>query len=72
MTGGAYGAYGTAMSATGPTKGKAKKETLTGPVFDVARATVLSVDPQTSVLRIDSSRDAVVVGDLVAVHRVTQ
>jgi len=72
MTGGAYGASGTAMSATGPTKGKAKNETLTGPVFDVARATVLSVDPKSSVLRIDSSRDAVVVGDLVAVHRVTQ
>jgi hypothetical protein len=79
MTGGAYGAYGTAMSATGPGKTKGKKGAAgsqpaapTGPIFDVGRATVLSVQAQTSLVRIDSTRDAVVIGDFVAIHRVTQ
>jgi hypothetical protein len=41
-----------------------------GPILDVGRATVLSVRPQTSLMRIDSSRDAVYVGDLAAIHRI--
>lgn len=42
-----------------------------GPIVDVGRATVLSVSPKSSVVRIDSSRDAVYLGDLVAIHRIT-
>lgn len=42
-----------------------------GPVLDVARATVLSVRPGTSLLRIDSAREAVYIGDLAAIHRIT-
>jgi hypothetical protein len=50
------------------------RETLNGqgPVIDVASATVLSVNPRSSVVRIDSSREAVYLGDLVAIHRITQ
>lgn len=40
-----------------------------GPVRRVAEATLVSVRPQTSLLRIDTSRDAVYVGDRVAIHR---
>lgn len=42
-----------------------------GPIIDVGRATVLSVTGQSSLVRIDSSRQAVYVGDLVAIHRIT-
>lgn len=50
------------------------RETLNGqgPIIDVGRATVLSVSPQSSLVRIDSSREAVYLGDLVAIHRITQ
>jgi hypothetical protein len=50
------------------------RETLNGqgPILDVARATVLSVRPQTALVRIDSSREAVYIGDLAAIHRITQ
>jgi hypothetical protein len=41
-----------------------------GPILDVARATVLNVRPNTSLVRIDSSRRAVYVGDLAAIHRI--
>lgn len=49
------------------------RETLNGqgPIIDVARATVLSVSPRSSLVRIDSSREAVYLGDLVAIHRIT-
>jgi hypothetical protein len=40
-----------------------------GPVTTVGLATVLSVRPQTSLVRIDTSDDAVLIGDMVAVHR---
>ena len=40
-----------------------------GPVSTVGVATVYSVQPQSSVIRIESSIDAVYVGDLVAIHR---
>lgn len=40
-----------------------------GPVRRVAEATLVSVRPQTSLLRIDTSRDAVYVGDSVAIHK---
>lgn len=43
-----------------------------GPLLDVGRATVVSAGPQSSLVRIDSSREAVYVGDLVAIHRITQ
>jgi hypothetical protein len=50
------------------------RETLNGqgPIIDVARGTVLSASPQSSLVRIDSSREAVYLGDLVAIHRITQ
>lgn len=40
-----------------------------GPVFNVGRATVVSVRPQSAVLRIDSTHDAVFIGDRGAVNR---
>jgi hypothetical protein len=43
-----------------------------GPVQRVGTATVVSVYPQLSVVRIDGIRDAIFVGDLAAIHRVTQ
>jgi hypothetical protein len=48
------------------------RETLAGlaPSFDVGRGTILSVLPKTSVLRIDSSRDAVYIGDLAALSKI--
>ena len=50
------------------------RETLNGqgPIIDLGRATVVSVGPQSALVRIDSSREAVYVGDLVAIHRITQ
>jgi hypothetical protein len=50
------------------------RETLNGqgPIIDVGRATVLSASPQSSVVRVDSSHEAVYLGDLVAIHRITQ
>lgn len=49
------------------------RETLDGqgPIIDVGRATVVSVSPQSSLVRIDSSREAVYLGDLAAIHRIT-
>jgi hypothetical protein len=44
----------------------------TGPVFTVGRATVVSVRPESAVLRIDSTRDAVFIGDRGAVNRITK
>jgi hypothetical protein len=41
-----------------------------GPVLDVGRATILSVRPQTSLVRIDWTHDAVYIGDLAAIHRI--
>jgi hypothetical protein len=43
-----------------------------GPMFEVGQGTILTVSPQTSLIRIDSSREAVYLGDLVAIHRITQ
>ena len=43
-----------------------------GPVFNVGRATVVSVRPESAVLRIDSTRDAVFIGDRGAVNRITK
>jgi hypothetical protein len=43
-----------------------------GPIVDVGRATVVSVRPQTALVRIDSARDAVNIGDFAAIHRITQ
>ena len=40
-----------------------------GPVANVGRATVYTLESESSVVRIDSSVDAVYVGDLVAIHR---
>ena len=40
-----------------------------GPVATVGTATVYTVEAETSVVRIDSTVDAVYVGDLVAIHR---
>lgn len=47
------------------------RETLSGagPNYRVGLGQVLNVRPKTSLIRIDSSRDAVYVGDYVAVHR---
>jgi hypothetical protein len=41
-----------------------------GPTVEIGRGTILSVRPQTSLMRIDDSRDAVYVGDLAALHRI--
>lgn len=41
----------------------------TGPVVRVGEATAVLVDRDTSVIRIDRSRDAVMVGDRVALHK---
>lgn len=41
-----------------------------GPVARVADATAVVISPETSVIRIDKTSDAVVVGDLVAIHRI--
>jgi hypothetical protein len=43
-----------------------------GPSLDVGRATVLSVRPQTALMRVDSSRTEVYIGDLAAIHRIQQ
>jgi hypothetical protein len=50
------------------------RETLDGqgPILDLGRATVLSVTPQISIVRIESARDVIYLGDLVAIHRITQ
>ena len=40
-----------------------------GPVATVGKATVYTVQPESSVVRIEATTDAVYVGDLVAVHR---
>jgi hypothetical protein len=40
-----------------------------GPVRRVAEATVMTVRPHTALIRIETSRDAVYVGDLVALHK---
>ena len=40
-----------------------------GPIATVGLATVFSVQPESSVVRIDRSTDAVFIGDLVAIHR---
>lgn len=41
-----------------------------GPVFEVGRALILSVRPQTSLIRVEASRDAVYIGDLAAIHHI--
>ena len=40
-----------------------------GPILSVGEATVLNVRPKTSLVRIDTARDVVYVGDMVALHR---
>ena len=40
-----------------------------GPVATIGSATVYTVQPETSVVKIENSLDAVYVGDLVAIHR---
>lgn len=73
------GAAGTVMLINrGSDQGVRAGQTLTifratmngqGPLADVGAATILSVRPQTSLMRVDSSRDAVYVGDLAALHK---
>ena len=41
----------------------------TGPIARIAEATVMVVSSETSTIRIDKTSDAVIVGDLVAIHR---
>jgi hypothetical protein len=41
----------------------------TGPVARIAEATAMVVHPETTIIRIDKTTDAVLVGDLVAIHR---
>ena len=43
-----------------------------GPIIDVGRATVIAASEHSSLVRVDSARDAVYIGDLVAIHRITQ
>jgi hypothetical protein len=42
-----------------------------GPSLRVGTARVLSVLPQSAVVRIESSREAIYIGDFAAVHRIT-
>jgi len=42
-----------------------------GPIIDVGRAMVVSVSPRNALVRVDSSREAVYLGDLAAIHRIT-
>ncbi len=41
----------------------------TGPISRIAEATAMIVSPETTIIRIDKTTDAVHVGDLVAIHR---
>jgi len=41
-----------------------------GPILTVGSGTILSVRPQTSLMRIDASRDAVFIGDKAAINRI--
>ena len=43
-----------------------------GPSVTVGTATVLSAGAQTSLVRIETSRDAIYIGDFAAIHRITQ
>ena len=43
-----------------------------GPTQIIGEATVLNVYPRSSVVRIDASKDAIFLGDLAAIHRITQ
>jgi hypothetical protein len=43
-----------------------------GPLLTLGTGTVLTVSPQTSLIRIDGARDAIFLGDMVAIHRITQ
>jgi len=43
-----------------------------GPLLEIGHGTVLNVRPQTSLIRVDATREAVYLGDLVAIHRITQ
>jgi hypothetical protein len=49
-------------------------QTVSGPapIYQVGRGTVVSVRPQNSLLRIDATRDAVYIGDRVAINRITK
>jgi hypothetical protein len=40
-----------------------------GPIARIAEATAMIVSPETTIIRIDKTTDAVHVGDLVAIHR---
>jgi hypothetical protein len=40
-----------------------------GPIARIAEATAMVVHPETTIIRIDKTTDAVLVGDLVAIHR---
>jgi hypothetical protein len=40
-----------------------------GPILNIGEATVLSVRPKTSLVRIDGASDVVYIGDMVALHR---
>jgi hypothetical protein len=43
-----------------------------GPVYQIARGTVVSVRAQSALVRIDASREAVYIGDRVAINRMTK
>jgi hypothetical protein len=43
-----------------------------GPFYEVGRGTVVSVRPQSAVLRLDNTREAVFVGDRAAINRITK
>jgi hypothetical protein len=46
-----------------------REETAGGTIQRVGRGTVVTVMPESSMFRIDTARDAIYVGDKVAVHR---
>ena len=43
-----------------------------GPIYQVGRGTLVDVRPQSSLLRIDSTREAVYIGDFAAVNRLSK
>jgi hypothetical protein len=45
------------------------RTTAAGPIVRIAEATAMIVSPETTIIRIDKTTDAVLVGDLVAIHR---
>ncbi len=60
---------GFALSQAGYSSMPMPKVSGNGPILNVGEATVLNVRPKTSLVRIDTARDVVYIGDMVALHK---